>query len=785
MTRETPPALAGSIRSSPPWREYESQSGKRRRVMENNGESQADQSASWLDLVLTPMRSLVAPFLTPSVNRSLVQRGRQAPRTHYISRTCRQTSARPATLDQDVEPEGHGAHPASGTRAWLAEGGLVERRTGGELGGLVRTPARAPRESGKSVTPYVEGERPIPSSALRARGRPSRLLTTLQREKEHVLFARRLDREAAAVGVAPAAPAPRPSARTPGDILSIGRSMRRPAVDPIPPTETPMGQSVSVSWPALASGDEDGPPRTGTATEGDRGSPLAFAQRNRESRGPQRHAPLDPAEGGSPHGGDTSFPAVGCEEAREHDGGWRGVDRPRGDNRPWGGASGGSLSPVPGDGAVQQGKEGTVPKGGAFDRGIFTPFRMELATTDRPWTTRVYRDEENEENIVEETADRLVSSTKIFADGKAEPAEHLLDDPAAAGLRGSAEAPEEHALMAMAGPAGRAGEVFDTAASLREMRLLRERREREERMLREQKLLAEARSVHELLHEGKARRMEFRERISQRRREEELRLAAERAEFERLVKERAELRARERAKKTAGMGPPFFPPLSVDDEAEVKSLLTGSEGELIAKGENTTVHRRDLARVAGRNWLNDECINYYYELLSQRARECNMKCHLFNSFFYTIFQRGGYRRVRRWTSKAKIDIFELDKVIFPVHLGNHWCCAVINMREKRFEYYDSLGSPNSSCIQMMRTFVEEEHKARKGAPLDLSEWEEYQPQDIPHQENGYDCGIFSCMFADFSAQDAPFAFRQKHMNYLRKKIILEIGRQSLFGCNSK
>jgi Ulp1 family protease len=38
-----------------------------------------------------------------------------------------------------------------------------------------------------------------------------------------------------------------------------------------------------------------------------------------------------------------------------------------------------------------------------------------------------------------------------------------------------------------------------------------------------------------------------------------------------------------------------------------------------------------------------------------------------------------------------VKILELHKVFIPVHVhGNHWCLAVINLEDKRFEYYDSV-----------------------------------------------------------------------------------------------
>ena len=36
-------------------------------------------------------------------------------------------------------------------------------------------------------------------------------------------------------------------------------------------------------------------------------------------------------------------------------------------------------------------------------------------------------------------------------------------------------------------------------------------------------------------------------------------------------------------------------------------------------------------------------------------------------------------------------ILEVDRIIMPVHLGNHWTCAVINLAAKELVYYDSMG----------------------------------------------------------------------------------------------
>ena len=44
-----------------------------------------------------------------------------------------------------------------------------------------------------------------------------------------------------------------------------------------------------------------------------------------------------------------------------------------------------------------------------------------------------------------------------------------------------------------------------------------------------------------------------------------------------------------------------------------------------------------------------------------------------------------------------MDIFAKDLVIFPINIGNlHWTAGAINIKEKRFEFYDSMGGSGTA-----------------------------------------------------------------------------------------
>jgi sentrin-specific protease 1 len=47
-------------------------------------------------------------------------------------------------------------------------------------------------------------------------------------------------------------------------------------------------------------------------------------------------------------------------------------------------------------------------------------------------------------------------------------------------------------------------------------------------------------------------------------------------------------------------------------------------------------------------------------------------------------------------------------------------------------------------------------------------------QDIPQQHNGYDCGVFACMFAEAASRRSKFLFTQEDMPSLRRRMVYEI-----------
>nr|XP_055043687.1 sentrin-specific protease 1 [Misgurnus anguillicaudatus] len=226
---------------------------------------------------------------------------------------------------------------------------------------------------------------------------------------------------------------------------------------------------------------------------------------------------------------------------------------------------------------------------------------------------------------------------------------------------------------------------------------------------------------------------------------------------------------------------PEFPELTEEMESEVnRALRVGSQDEVLSEGFRLTITRKDLQTLSNLNWLNDEVINFYMNMLVERSKQPNLpSAYTFNTFFYPKLRSSGYSAVRRWTKK--VDIFSVDIILVPVHLGVHWCLSVIDFRNKSITYFDSMGGNNDEACRILGKYLEQESKDKKGQNLDTSEWtlKSKRRNEIPQQMNGSDCGMFTCKYAEYITKDRPITFTQKHMPYFRRRMVWEILNQKL------
>lgn len=219
-------------------------------------------------------------------------------------------------------------------------------------------------------------------------------------------------------------------------------------------------------------------------------------------------------------------------------------------------------------------------------------------------------------------------------------------------------------------------------------------------------------------------------------------------------------------------------PLPVFTEQQVNliryAMGRGNPDEVLVTKFNTSIRRRDIATLMGDSWLNDEVINFYMNLLMERSeQEGRLKVYAMNTFFMPKVLQQGQSGVRRWT--RKVDLFSYDVIPVPVHVsGIHWCMAIVNLKEKYIRYFDSMGQPNKRVLEALEGYLKEESLDKKKTEFPMDGWVKESVADCPRQMNGSDCGVFSCMFAEYVTRGHRINFSQDNMPYFRQKMILEI-----------
>ncbi|KHJ80205.1 hypothetical protein OESDEN_20124 [Oesophagostomum dentatum] len=168
-----------------------------------------------------------------------------------------------------------------------------------------------------------------------------------------------------------------------------------------------------------------------------------------------------------------------------------------------------------------------------------------------------------------------------------------------------------------------------------------------------------------------------------------------------------------------------FPPLPEEAHDLCQRVWNrrSSQSEEFSEGFGIKLTRKDLSTLSGLDWLNDEVINFYLQLVCERSTKAKdlPKTYAFNTFFYANISTKGYASVKRWT--RKVDIFAHDVLLVPVHLSVHWCMAVIDLERKRIDYYDSLLGRNQRCLEDLKNYLVEESKDKKKQPFSFDGWE--------------------------------------------------------------
>ncbi len=246
---------------------------------------------------------------------------------------------------------------------------------------------------------------------------------------------------------------------------------------------------------------------------------------------------------------------------------------------------------------------------------------------------------------------------------------------------------------------------------------------------------------------------------------------------------------------------------TTEENATINAALNVESDVIVSVINNIEVFGRDLNRLRQGEWLNDTIVTAALSLLERDERVIPgkyWKVWIPNTHFFetltkpriaaqssstastSLQRREGYdyERVRRW---PKTDVFKLDKIIVPIHLTAHWALAVVNLRLKTIDYYDSLcgDARYGEYVQgILKRWIADEHRTKKGYSIPFQDELKLSPirkKDVPQQDNPNDCGMFIIEYARYLARretdeskGIKFPFSQALIPSARKDLILQL-----------
>lgn len=218
-----------------------------------------------------------------------------------------------------------------------------------------------------------------------------------------------------------------------------------------------------------------------------------------------------------------------------------------------------------------------------------------------------------------------------------------------------------------------------------------------------------------------------------------------------------------------------IPPLDKDKLEVVQKYWRSRDASInVVSAYSIDLTVRDLATLADGQWLNDNVIDFYLSLVTD---QCQL-VYCWTTHFFSTLKQKGYQGVARWAKRRKINVFEKDRIIVPINImSTHWALAVVDNKRQEIKYFDSLASKgNVAAVQLLLLYMSKEAERLQ---LPQVAYDLIPGAKTPQQQNGYDCGVFTCTVAKFISRDQPLVFGQQDMKNIRRRMAFEIILQSL------
>ena len=226
-----------------------------------------------------------------------------------------------------------------------------------------------------------------------------------------------------------------------------------------------------------------------------------------------------------------------------------------------------------------------------------------------------------------------------------------------------------------------------------------------------------------------------------------------------------------------------IPVITPQMQEVITNTLAADPKSFINDSGKFRITAKDIQATQGDRWLNGDVITAYFQLISDRGGKNGLPSVLgLSTLFYPLLKYS-YDRAKQYTQH--VDIFSLDMVLIPIHHGVHWGLVVVDMRKRTTTYYDSMlvNGDDDTCVGKILSYLAEEHQHRKGRRLDF-QFRSVWNRNVPQQDNGFDCGMFVCRFAEQLSRRALPDATQEHMPLYRQLMVWEIATNQIYSSPS-
>ena len=176
-------------------------------------------------------------------------------------------------------------------------------------------------------------------------------------------------------------------------------------------------------------------------------------------------------------------------------------------------------------------------------------------------------------------------------------------------------------------------------------------------------------------------------------------------------------------------------------------------------------------------------INQVFLMIEQHSQAGNKKIKTVNSDVHNnmaklsmeVFSKCKYGEIYG-------DILTANIILCPVLHGDHWCLLVIQLKDKRMVYLDSLlnGIGAQTSFSRFTNFLQCMAMYHQLSTNWLG-WEFYSipSSEIAQQTTYVDCGVLVIKWAQHLAEGRPLDFSQMQINDFRYSLILDIAKGTL------